>query len=177
MWFDCSDNSRTPRVLIDVTGPMFLVGRIYKCDFGNHYIRTTDSDLLKLCKHNKEVVFMHKSSTKRHFMQSLVSYVGKGLTFQQIQELIKNRTLFQLNMNKERYGLDVINESVPANKGHLHEAIDLVMKMLPKVNLLEDMFKSWFKQNESFYVKSKARLQSKILTVDHTFKVYNSFFV
>ena len=36
MWLDGDNNSRMPRILIDVTGPMFLIGRIYNCQMGNH---------------------------------------------------------------------------------------------------------------------------------------------
>ena len=49
LWLDGDNNSKMPRILIDITGPMFLIGRIYNFQMGNHCIRTTDADILKQC--------------------------------------------------------------------------------------------------------------------------------
>ena len=58
------------------------------------------------------------------------------------------------------------------------EILEKCLKMLLEADCLEDFFKGWFRKNEQYFVDCMGSLSATVLTVDHTFKVYNfdSFF-
>lgn len=179
LWLDNSDNSRSPRILIDVSGPMLLVGRLYKCKAGDHFVRTTDEKLLAQCgSFAEDVVFTHKCSYKQEFIQTMCQYVVNGLTFPRIVELLKDRCKAICQTQWKKYQADCLLNKVEPDASKYGEILEKCLKMLPEADCLEDFFKGWFRKNEQYFVDCMGSLSATVLTVDHTFKVYNfdSFF-
>ena len=94
VWLDGKDNSRLPRKLYDITGPMLLIGWIYKCTLFSHNVRSTENSLLlETPRFSSDVLFGHKFAVRQQFLISLYQNVCKGLTFTKIHDIIKERTL------------------------------------------------------------------------------------
>ena len=173
---DGHDNSTSPRNLLDITGPALLVGKIYRCTAFGHSVRTTDPRVLKeTFRYSSDVVFSHKIVVRQEFLMSLFQQICSG--FPKIFDLLEQRTLSSFYSNKHIYLQDCqIYEIVP-NETAVVEIKEKLSKLVPKEDLLEDLFKWWFKENEECFTSSMSALPTTILTADHTFKVPVNAFI
>ena len=170
-WMDGHDNSRMPRRLIDITGPSYLVGRLYKCELYPHHLRTTDIRV-QVERYSKDIVMTHKGSFKNQFLLSLFQGVVNGLSFEKLFDTLKERTLSTFYLNKHKYLLDCENLHQVPDLTNLEKVKEIILDMLPKSDMLEDLFKSWFMENEEMFTECMSSIKAKVLTVDHTFKVW-----
>ena len=179
-WLDASDNSRYPRQLVDLTGPMLLIGRIYKCYSHNHHVRTTDASLLRQCYMNVgDIIFTHKSAFKAEFVDAVSEFVVNGMSFPRIVSLIREKTIKIFNIQLEKYERNCILYGIEPDKSKSEEILETWLKMVPKSDSVEDLFKAWFRKNKELFKRDFISLSAKVVTIDHTFKVsyyYNFFF-
>ena len=171
-----TDNSRHPRKLVDSTGGMLLVGRVYKCPIGNHFLRTTSNSIIQQCYiNNGDVNLCHKTAFKSEFVDTLHHYVMNGFSFSQIVKLLKERTEKLLDNQIQKYKQECIVNGKTPELEKIKEISKLWIKILPKRDCLEDLFKAWFRKNKENLIKEMASLPASIVTIDHTFKVKNCF--
>lgn len=88
-WMDGSTTSRLPRLLHDTQGPTLLVGRNYRCSAGNHYIRSTDSDLFLHYSQLMDVPFKltHAQAFTITFLKDLLNAINNGISFNRFQTI------------------------------------------------------------------------------------------
>lgn len=172
-WLDSNtDNSRQPRILIDNSGPKLLIPRIFKCRLGDHEIRTTNDVLLKQCGTNaNEIIITHKGAFKAEFVNSLCQYLASGLSFPQMVELLRGQSKSNFDIQKQKYKQDCLLQNVKPDNQNLESILHAILGMLPSVDAIEDLFKAWFRLNKTLYTDSMKSLPTKVLTIDHTFKV------
>eukprot|EP00111_Clytia_hemisphaerica_P012455 TCONS_00036548-protein len=171
-WMDGRDNSLTPRKSFDLTGPALLVGKVYKCAVGKHFVRSTDERIInQMTRHSSDIALTTKYAVKQSYLFTQLQYVINGLSFEKIRNLLKERTLALFYENKYRYILDCKLKGESVDTDYLSDIQELLINMLPCQNTLEDMFKAWFEGNKDDFIHSMEDLSAEILSIDHTFKV------
>ena len=161
LWTDGETSSRQPRLIYDVTGPAYMVTRLYICKAilgtRSHHMRTYEQKILEQSdKSNAKIFqFSHKRAATVQFLTMITSLAIEGMSFSQIENHIRTCAHTHLNLFHMK---DTVLENC-------------YLKLLPNAEELQCLFLSWYWENEPFYYSNLIQLDSKILTADHTFKI------
>ena len=86
-WHDGSRNSLTPRCLLDIGGPLLLIGRSCYCSTGRHYVRSTDNNIIDRIKTLAALPFrlsVHYGYTTT-FIEELRRLISLGTSFKRFE--------------------------------------------------------------------------------------------
>ena len=95
-------------------GPTLLVGRNYRCSVGNHYIRSTDSDLLLHYSQLMDVPFKltHAQAFTITFLKDLLNAINNGISFNRFQAIYLEKTTDRHYERERQFWNDVKRKQV-----------------------------------------------------------------
>lgn len=185
-WMDGSCNSRLPRLLYDSDGQVLFIGRIYRCTVGQHYIRSTDIDLLNYYSQFQDTPFRltHSQAFTVSFIDDLMTAVSNGISFNRFQGMYLEKILNNHYQSEKRFWNEIIRKQVAVAR---HDQIDATFKKklatleksFPSDDTLCDIFLRKFEEDRAMYEEDIESISAAGLMADHTFKVriliFNSF--
>ena len=189
-WMDGSHTWQCPRVLHSPSGPILLVGCDYYCSEGQHYIRSTDSDILSVLSvhfDTRRFVLSHRSGYTIDFVEDRKRAVTSGVSFSRFQAAYIEKIVDLVSCAEVRYWNDLTHfrdrlqhneSSINAIKESSSKAETLFSKMLellesccPCDDTLTDQFLKDFQLNRAVYEQEMRCSTARALMADHTFKV------
>lgn len=189
-WMDGSKTWQCPRVLHSPRGPIFLIACDYYCSRGQHYIRSTDKDLLAaLTEHfdTRKFVLSHRSGYTREFIEELKREISCGVSFRRFQAAYIEKVVDLVSSAEVRYWNDLghfrrrlqhnqssatsITESSKKAETLFNEMLQLLQSCCPCDDTLTDLFLKDFQSNRVVYEQEMRSSTARALMADHTFKV------
>ena len=189
-WMNGSKAWQCPRVLHSPSGPILLVGCDYYCAEGQHYIRSTDNDILSaLSEHfdTRRFVLFYRSGYTRDFVEELKKAVSSGVSFSRFAAAYIEKIVDLVSSAEARYWNDLahfrdrlqhnesssnpIKESSSKAESLFLEMLELLQSCCPCDGTLVDLFLKDFQLNKALYEQEMRSSTARALMADHTFKV------
>lgn len=152
IWNDGTSKKRSPRTIFDVTHPVLLVPRRYRCSiYSDHCFVATHASILEHLEKHRSMAFKLtvKSGYFHTLSEAVCAMIDRGMSFNRIEKIIKS--IYQETGIIAAYQKD---------KGYGY----------PSAKFLESIFLSEFDLRENEYITSMKKTTADWLSADHTFK-------
>lgn len=189
-WMDGSKTWQCPRVLHSPSGPILLVGCDYYCSEGQHYIRSTDNDILSVLSEHfdtRRFVLSYRSGYTRDFVEELKRAVSSGVSFKRFQAAYIEKIVDLVSSAEVRFWNDLAHfrDRLQHNEGSINlmkessskaetlffKILELLESCCPCDDTLADLFLKDFQLNRAVYEQEMRSSTAHALMADHTFKV------
>ena len=151
-----------PRIIYGPTKNIWLVSRLLKCKQCKSPYLSHDRSILSQLNKVLDFVLFHSSGWTRALFNDIVNQAANGLCFSKIASVLEGR--------KKTAICDVYHES-PDLEEIVRNQFESPAFKSPKVNQLQECFLYFFKEVQSEIHDEFKSVDSKYLSVDHTYSI------
>lgn len=153
IWNDGTTKKRNPRIIFDISYPILLVARRYRCFVdSDHCFVATHKSIMEHLERHKSIAFTLtvKSGYFNSLSEAVCSMSDRGMSFNRIEKVIQS---IYRGMGR-----------MPSYRNDEYQA------RYPSAHFLEEMFLNEFQSREDQYISSIKKTTADWLSTDHTFK-------
>ena len=162
-----------PRLIHDVSNPLLLVSKLYKCKNGHREIASCDPDIVKqLPEVFLDFVTSHRSGITKHLLRLCEQLLDKGLSLEAIEDMnrmryeafyrnSRKRTVTSIHLMKTLQNLDT---NMPTSSAEFNQW------SFAGAKLISSAIVSNFQREEKIYRQLFSSLSAEWISCDHTYK-------
>ena len=189
-WRTGYTQGKDPRILYSFDKAILLLGATYLCQ-NKHETISYDPRISAYYKSKSSLPFIlgHRCGFTREFFNNLVSHLSQGISFQGLEQLIRNshktffvnyemrfwatlQTTYAINAKDNVAARAAAGKCIATVENLINEAYNIIALRNPGRHVLHDGFLQWFFENEEYYVQQIADTTvDECISFDHTFKL------
>mgnify|MGYP002803930454 CR=1 FL=1 len=173
IWKNGKSSRLQPRLIHDVSNPLLIVSKLYKCSNGHREIASCDPDIVKqLPEVFLDFVTSHRSGITKQLLRLCEQLLDKGLSLEAIEDMnrmcyedfyrnSRKRTVTSIHLMKTLQNSDI---NMPTSSAELNQW------SFAGAKLISSAIVSNFLRAEKIYRQLFSSLSAEWISCDHTYK-------